>query len=56
MSLSAEGVQGVKSLLDAVVSEGPTGTPGLVFCAVSILRSRPDTEDQNLMLIRLSGR
>jgi CubicO group peptidase (beta-lactamase class C family) len=34
MSLSAEGVQGVKSLLDAVVSEGPTGTPGLVFYAV----------------------
>jgi CubicO group peptidase (beta-lactamase class C family) len=34
MPLSAQGVQGVKSLLDAVTSEGPTGSPGLAFHAV----------------------
>jgi CubicO group peptidase (beta-lactamase class C family) len=34
MPLSEQGVQGVKSLLDAVTSEGPTGSPGLAFHAV----------------------
>jgi CubicO group peptidase (beta-lactamase class C family) len=34
MPLSAEGVQGVKSLLDAVTSEGPAGSPGLAFHAI----------------------
>lgn len=34
MPLSAEGIQGVKTLLDSVVTEGPTGSPGLVFHAV----------------------
>ncbi|KAJ4366624.1 GPI transamidase component [Ascochyta clinopodiicola] len=34
MPLSDQGVQGVKSLLDAVTSEGPTGSPGLAFHAV----------------------
>lgn len=34
MPLSDQGIQGVKSLLDAVTSEGPTGAPGLAFHAV----------------------
>lgn len=34
MPLSEQGVQGVKSLLDAVTSEGPAGSPGLAFHAV----------------------
>lgn len=34
MPLSDQGVQGVKQLLDAVTSEGPTGAPGLSFAAV----------------------
>lgn len=34
MPLSDQGVQGVKQLLDAVTSEGPTGAPGLSFHAV----------------------
>lgn len=34
MPLSDQGVQGVKQLLDAVTSEGPTGSPGLSFHAI----------------------
>lgn len=34
MPLSDQGVQGVKSLLDAVTNEGPAGAPGLSFHAV----------------------
>ncbi|KAF3004271.1 GPI transamidase component [Curvularia kusanoi] len=34
MPLSAQGVQGVKSVLDKFTSEGPTGAPGLSFHAV----------------------
>ena len=34
MPLSEQGVQGIKSFLDAVTSEGPTGSPGLAFHAV----------------------
>ncbi|KAF9698863.1 hypothetical protein EKO04_003154 [Ascochyta lentis] len=34
MPLSDQGVQGIKSLLDAVTSEGPAGSPGLAFHAV----------------------
>ena len=34
MPLSEQGVQGVKSILDAFTSEGPTGAPGLAFHAV----------------------
>lgn len=34
MPLSDEGVQGIKSLLNAVTSEGPAGSPGLAFHAV----------------------
>lgn len=34
MPLSDQGIQGVKSLLDAVTSEGPTGSPGIAFHAV----------------------
>ena len=34
MPLSEQGVQGVKSLLDAVTNEGPAGSPGLAFHAV----------------------
>ncbi|KAG9200777.1 GPI transamidase component [Epicoccum nigrum] len=34
MPLSEQGVQGVKSILNAFTSEGPTGAPGLAFHAV----------------------
>lgn len=34
MPLSDQGIQGVKQLLDAVTSEGPTGSPGVSFHAV----------------------
>lgn len=34
MTLSAEGVKNVKTILDSVTSEGKSGSPGLVFVAV----------------------